>query len=88
MQSIIQYSLKEEKQYYLHVHSKSGVHKLFNLSPVFIFIDHLSNPWGFIEPLDDPIDHWGSISTTLRTPAVSVIANYGNKLFKISNMND
>jgi len=25
------------------------------------------NPWLFIDPLDGPIDPWGSISTTLRT---------------------
>lgn len=36
----------------------------------WLFIDPLSTPWLFIDPLGGPIDPWGSISTTLRTPDV------------------
>jgi len=35
------------------------------------FSDSHSTPWQFIDPLDGPIDPWGSISTTLRTTALN-----------------
>lgn len=40
----------------------------------WLFIDPLSTPWLFIDPLDGPIDPWGSILTTLRTPATNPVS--------------
>jgi len=40
------------------------------IDPPWPFSDPHSTLWLFIDPLDGPIDPWGSVSTTLRTTAL------------------
>ena len=47
----------------LHISSRP---QQFFIDPLAINWPH-STPWLFIDPLDGPVDPWGSISTTLRT---------------------
>jgi len=69
----------------LRLHCSSRPQQLF-IDSLVIQWPHLTL-WLFIDPLDGPIDPWGSISTTLRTTALdhnvwTLIPNRSSKVSK------